>query len=362
MIKVQSGKTATGAELNNAGYFNTWNRNKLGITLNMIFPEAKELVLKLVEISDVVVENFTPRVMANWGLNYETLKEVRPDIIMVSLSGMGQTGPWRDSVALGPTVQALSGLTCLTSFNKENPVGMGYSYADSISGLFAAMVILAALEHRAKTGEGKYIDISEYEAMCSLLGPAILDYSVNQNLVLPQGNASEYVQASPHGCYRCLGTDRWCVIAVFNDDEWNALCYIMGKPQWTKLERFSTLSQRLEHTLELNDLIEQWTVNYAPEDVMKMLQGVGVPAAVVNNAADMINDPQLKSRGFFTQLHHPVLGDTYCDSNPIRLSKTPAQLWRAAPVLGEDNRYVYQDLIGLDEQQYSQYIEKGIIS
>jgi len=362
VIKVQSRKTATGTESNATGYFNTWNRNKLSITIDMTRPESKELVLSLVKISDVVIENFSPRVMANWGLSYETLKEVKPDLIMVSMSGMGQTGPWRDFVALGPTIQALSGITYLTSYSQGLPVGIGYSYADPLAGLIAALATLAALESRARTGQGQHIDISEYEVMCSLLGPTILDYSVNHNLAVPRGSTSEHMPASPHGCYKCLGDDKWCVIAVFTDEEWHALCQTMGDPAWAKQEKFSGLLRRLEHQEELDEFLGQWTSNYTPEEVMNMLQEAGVASGIVNNAADLANDPQLKSRGFFIQLHHPVLGNTNSDGTPIRLSRTPARYRWAAPLLGQDNRYVYQDLLGLIEEQFCQYIEKGIIS
>ena len=180
VIKVQSQKTAEGAESNRTGYFNAWNRNKLGITLNMTHPEAAEIVLKLAGISDVVVENFSPRVMSNWGLDYARLREVKSDLIMVSLSAMGQNGPWKDFVAFGPTLQALSGLTYLTSFAQDDPMGLGYAHADHIAGLYTTIAILSALEHRDRTGEGQYIDISEFEAVCTLLGPALMDTKMNQ--------------------------------------------------------------------------------------------------------------------------------------------------------------------------------------
>jgi crotonobetainyl-CoA:carnitine CoA-transferase CaiB-like acyl-CoA transferase len=362
VIKVQSKKTATGIESNATGYFNTWNRNKLGITIDMAHPESKELILKLVKRSDVVIENFSPRVMANWGLNYEVLKEAKPDIMMVSMSGMGQTGPWRDFVTLGPTIQALSGVTYLTSYSQDLPVGIGYSYADVVAGLFAAVAVLAALEYKARTGRGQHIDISEYETMCSLLGVTLLDYAANCHLAMPQGNISEGLPAFPYGCYRCRGNDRWCVIAVFNEDEWQAMCQAMGNPPWAKQERFSTLSRRLEHQEELNELVEQWTSNYTPEEVMDMLQKVGVAAGKASNAADLANDPQLKSRDFFVHLHHPVLGKTISDGTPIRLSRTPSKYKRAAPLLGQDNQYVYRDLLELSKEQFHQYVEQGIIS
>ncbi|MFC1909154.1 CaiB/BaiF CoA transferase family protein [Chloroflexota bacterium] len=362
VIKIQTKKMATGTESNATGYFNTWNRNKLGITLNLSHSEGRELVLKLVKMSDVIVENFTPRVMANWGLSYDTLKEVKPDIIMVSLSGMGQTGPWRDFSALGPTIQALSGITHLTSSGHGSPEGIGYSYADPLAGMFAAFAILAALEYRTMTGKGLYLDMSEYEAAGCLLGPAFLDYSVNHNLTIPKGNADDDTTAAPHGCYRCRGEDRWSVIAVFTEEEWQALCRVMGNPAWTKQERFLSLSQRREHIEELNQLIERWTVNHTPEQVMTMLQEARVPAGVVNNAADLANDPQLKSRDFFMQTQHPALGKTRFDSTPIRLSNTPARFQKAAPLLGQDNSYVYRDLLGLDEEQFRQHVEQGIIT
>lgn len=361
VIKVQSRKTARGTELNTAGYFSTWNRNKLSITLDLSCPEGRELALRLVGISDVVVENFTPRVMPNWGLSYESLKKVNPDLIMVSMSATGQTGPWRDFVAFGATIQALSGITYLTSFAPDSPVGISYSHADHVAGLFAALAVLAALEYRDRTGEGQHIDISEYEAMCTLLGPAIMDYAVNQNPVIPRGNHPDYALAAPYGCYRCLGDDKWCVIAVFTEEEWQSLCKVLGNPPWTREVRFSTLCQRREHIEELNELLEQWTARHSPQDVMDSLQRAGVPAGVVKDAHELAEDPQLTSRGFFVDAQHPVLGKTTFDSTPIRLGRTPARFRRAAPSLGQDNRYVYQELLGIGDQELSRYIEEGII-
>ena len=361
VIKVQSRKTARGAELNTTGYFNTWNRSKLSITLDLSHPKGRELALKLVGMSDVVMENFTPRVMSNWGLSYENLKKVKSNLIMVSMSGMGRTGPWRDFVAFGATIQALSGITYLTSFVPESPIGLGYSHADHVAGLFAALAVLTALEYRDRTGEGQYIDVSEYEAMCTLLGPAIMDYTVNHNPVIPQGNHPDYDLAAPYGCYQCLGDDKWCVIAIFTDEDWQALCKVLGNPPWTKEARFSTLWQRRQHIEELNQLLERWTAQYSPEEVMSLLQGAGVAAGVVKDAGELAEDPQLAARGFFIEALHPVLGRTVFDSTPIRLERTPARFRQAAPLLGQDNRYVYQELLGIGNQELSRYIEDGVI-
>jgi crotonobetainyl-CoA:carnitine CoA-transferase CaiB-like acyl-CoA transferase len=362
VIKVQSRKIASGVELNTTGYFNTWNRGKLSIALDLSHHRGRDLVLRLVGMSDVVVENFTPRVMPNWGLSYENLKKVKPNLIMVSMSGMGQTGPWRDFVALGPTVQALSGITYLTSFSIDSPMGLGYSHADHIAGLYLSLAILAALEYRDRIGKGQYIDVSEYEAMCTMLGPVIMDYAVNHNPIMPQGNNPDYTIAAPYGCYKCLGDDKWCVIAVFTDEEWRALCCVLGNPPWTKETRFSTMKQRQEQVKALNELLEQWTTRYSPEEVTSLLQGVGVAASVVKDACELAKDPQLVARGFFTKGSHPLMGETTSDSTPIRLDRTPAQFKRMAPLLGQDNNYVYQELLGMSEQELSRYIEDGVIS
>jgi len=385
VIKVQSQKIATGAESNTTGYFNTWNRNKLGITLNMNHPEARDIALRLVKVSDIVMENFTPRVMSNWGFSYNKLVEVKPDIIMLSLSGMGERGPWRDFAAFGPTIQAFSGITYLTSFPhkiaspsarndrggahddrekiiKSPPLGLGYSYADPVAGLFAVLAILSALEHRDETGQGQHIDISEYETMCSLLGPAILDYTVNHNAATPQGNNPGNTTAAPYDCYRCLGDDRWCVIAIFTEEEWQALRAVLDNPAWSREERFSTFSKRKKHAEVLNKLLEQWTVKHTPEEVMNLLQQAGVPAGIIEDANDLANDPQLAARNFFIQAEHPVLGKTTSDNTPIKLSRTPARFCRPAPLLGQDNHYVYQKMLGMSEQELAQYIEGGVIS
>ena len=361
VIKVQSKKTAVGAESNAAGYFNHWHRNKRSITLNMSYPEAKGIVLRLVKISDLVIENFSPRVMSNWGLDYERLKEVKSDLIMLSMSAMGQKGPWKDDVAYGPTLQALSGLTYLTSFTKESPMGMGYAYADPITGLYAAFAALSALEYRERTGKGLYIDLSEYEGVCSLIGPTLLDNSLNHKNIFPQGNRSVDLLAAPYGCYKCAGIDRWCVIAVFDDAEWESLCRVLGRPEWTKEERFSTLSKRKENDEDLNKLIEQWTLQYAPEEVVAALQKEGISAGVVQNAEDLAKDPQLISRDFFVQLEHPVLGKTVSDTSPIRFDEGSRGEWKAAPLLGEGNHYVFKELLGFREDELSSYMERGII-
>ena len=362
VIKVQSRVTMGETERNINGYFNTWNRNKSGISLNVSKPQGIGLVKKLVQVSDVLVENFSPRVMKNWGLDYDTLTEVRPDLIMVSMSGMGQTGPWKDYVAFGATIQALSGITHLTTCPGKPPLGLGYSYADQVAGLMGVLAILEALEHRRKTGEGQYIDLAELESMSGLLGTALLDYQANHRDASPIGNCSAYQPAAPHGVYRCMGEDRWCAIAVFTGEEWQAFCRVLHHPSWTMDKDFATAADRWRNTARLDQMVGEWTKQHAAEEVMSLLQEVGVAAGVVQNAADLARDPQLRSRGFFVELHHSVMGKTVSDGSPIKLDDTPAHFHRAAPLLGQDNNYIYHHLLGMSEDELEQYAAEGVIS
>ena len=362
VIKVQSQKTANGAELNTGRYFSTWNRNKRSITLDLSFPEARALALRLVTICDVVVENFSPRVMTNWGLNYNELKQTKPELIMLSMSGMGQTGPWQNYTAFGSTVQALGGLTCLTAYNRDNPIGSGYAHADTIAGLYGAFVILAALDYRDRTGLGRYIDLSEYEAVCTLVGTSLLDVSANNPEPGPGGNKPAYAAAAPHGCYKCLGEDNWCVVAVFSEAEWQALAQVLGNPDWAQKNSFATMENRLAHVEELDRNLNQWTSKHNAQEVVALLQAAGVPAGVVQSAEDLANDTHLQERDWFVRLQHPVLGETVADGSPIRLSPGATSDWKSSPLLGEANRYVYLDLLGLTEQEFAAYVEEGIIA
>jgi crotonobetainyl-CoA:carnitine CoA-transferase CaiB-like acyl-CoA transferase len=361
VIKVQSKRTARGAESNPTGYFNTWNRNKRGITLDLSHPEAREMVLKLTAKSDVVIENFSPRVMSNWGLDYGKLKEVNPDLIMLSMSAMGQGGPWKDYVAFAPTLHALSGLTHLTSFEKDFPIGLGFAYADIVAGLYAAFAVLAALEYRDRTGQGQYIDLSEYEAISTLMGPALVNASVNDKEILPEGNCPNYIEAAPYGCYKCSGEDRWCVIAVSNEEEWQSLCRVLGHPEWMREDRFTTSAKRTGNRKELDELLTKWTIQHTAEEVVSLLQEAGISSGVVQNPEDLSKDPQLMARKFFVRLEHPVLGKTVSDRSPIRFEEDFTADWKAAPQLGEDNRYVFLELLGLTESELLSYTEKGVI-
>jgi benzylsuccinate CoA-transferase BbsF subunit len=333
----------------------------------MSHPLAGKIAFGLVEICDVVIENFSPRVMSNWGMEYEALKKQNPGIIMLSMSGTGQTGPWRNHVAFGPTVQSLGGFTFLSSFEEQPPLGPGYALADHISGLYGAFAILAALENREQTGQGQYIDLSQYEAVAGMIGPGLMDVLANGREPSPQGNQANFEMAAPHGCYPCMGDDRWCVIGVFNETEWQTLVRIMGNPGWALEKRFSTLEARKINFKLLDSKIDLWTSRHDAGDLVERLQKAGVRAGVVQNAEDLANDTHLLDQNYFVQTQHPSLGKTVWDRPPIRFmtnssthSYSKAE-FKPAPFLGEANEYVYMDLLGLTRNEYNTYIKKGII-
>lgn len=366
VIKVQSKKTE-GADPNTGGYFDTWNRNKRSITLDMSHPEAREIALRLVSICDVVIENFSPRVMSNWKMGFQQLKQVKPDIILLSMSGMGQTGPWKNHVAFGPTVHSLGGLTHLSSFENDSPVGPGYAQADHISGLYGAFAVLAALENRDQTGQGQYIDLSQYEVVAGMIGPALLDVMVNDHDPVPQGNQPDYKMAAPHGCYPCLGDDQWCVIGVFNETEWQALIKVMDDPGWAFGKKFSTLETRKIHFKSLDEKITRWTRKQDAHKLVHLLQKEGIRAGVVQNAKDLADDPHLRERHFFVPTCHPSFKKTFHDRSPVKWltdSKSDPDSetsFKSAPLLGEANPYVYQNLLGMSETEYRSAIQKKII-
>jgi benzylsuccinate CoA-transferase BbsF subunit len=347
VIKVQPLLSSETDDEFSLGYYNTWNQNKLGITLNLNKPEGIEIAKKLVGVCDVVAENFTPRVMANWGLDYENLKKIKPDIIMVSLSLMGQTGPWKDYTGYGPTVHAFSGMTHLTSFPGQPPTGPGFSYADHIAGLYASLAVMRALEHRRRMGEGQHIDLSEVAVMKSLLDSGACE---------PGGNLS--VTSAPHGVYPCKGKSRWCAIAIFNDREWQGLRRALRNPVWAREEKFATLSGRLKNRDEMDNHISAWTKRHTADEVVSRLQANGVAAGIVQNAADLARDPQLKARGFF--IDRPEIGKLV-DASPIRLSASPAEYSRSAPRQGRDNDYIYGKLLGLNKKRIAELKKKGVI-
>ncbi|MFA5308553.1 MAG: CoA transferase [Dehalococcoidales bacterium] len=335
VIKVQRPGTPADEDAFARGYYNTWNRNKRSITLDLNKPEGLALAKKLAGISDAVIENFTPRVMENWGLDYTSLKKIKSDIIMVSMSAMGRQSPRRDYTGYAPTVHALAGLTGRMALPGGPPLGPGFSYADHIAGLYASLGLLGALEERTKTGEGQYLDISEVDVMRGLL-------------------TDEEAPSAPNNIYPCRDGG-WCAAAVFTEEEWRGLKRALGSPGWAEDAQFSTAEGRRENRAELDGLISVWTREHTANEVMSLLQANGAAAGKVQDAADLAKDPQLKARGFFIQ------GDVLTDASPIRMGRGGAEYERPAPAPGQDNDYVYGKLLGLSAGEISALKNKGVI-
>lgn len=347
---------------NLSGTFNNQNRNKLGITLNVKDSRGMALLRKLIAVSDVVIENFSSRVMESWDLGYEQLKTLKPDIIYVSLAGMGHWGRDRDIQTMGPIVQALSGLTWMSGFPDLPPAGWGYSFMDHMGGYFAATAITAALYHRQQTGQGQWIDISQTEAGNTLLGAEVLEYTVTGNARTRNGNRLEHPAAAPHGAYRCIGDDRWIAISVFGEEEWQALCEAMGQPEWAHDPRFDTHLGRVAHQDDLDRFLEGWTSTQEDYALMDLLQRHGVAAGVVQNGVDrFLRDPQLRERGMFVTVEHPEMGLTPVEGMPVHLSETSATFRRGAPLLGEHNAEVLSRVLGLSEEEIAALAQDGVI-
>ncbi len=351
-------------DINGSLYFAAANNNKLGITLDLNKPQGLALGKRLVAWADVVVENFMPGTMARWGLDYESLRAIDPRIVMVSLSMQGQTGPHAGASGYGPMLMGLAGIGHLGGWPDRPPGCASIPYPDWVAPHFAAFAVVSALDYRQRTGAGQYIDLSQYEATIQWLGPAILDYTANGRVWERAGNKlidSSLPRAAPHGAYPAKGSDRWCAIAVFTDEQWEALAGLMGRPAWTAEPRFSTHLARCQHTEELDELVGQWTVQFEAAALMRMLQERGIPAGVVHDQQGLLEDPQLIDRGHYGSLDHPVMGRYHTELPAPHLSETPPRMRRHAPTIGGDNDHVYRQVLGLSQSDYDRLIAEEVI-
>lgn len=346
--------------LNRSAYNACFNNNKYGLSLNMNHPRAKEVLHRLINWADIVAENFTPGTMSKWGLSYEDLIKIKPDIIMYSTNQQGQTGPHAKIAAYGAQLVSLSGFTHLTGWLDREPTGPYGPYTDTIVPTLGAAAIMAALINRSRTGKGVHIDLSQLEAALNFISPALLDYAVNQRVAMRDGNRCSY--SAPHGLYRCRGEDRWCAIAIFSDEEWEKLCQVMGRPELAKDLRFATLLQRKKNEDELNCIISEWTAKQDAEVVMYLLQEANIAAGVAQTSKDLLeNDPHLANRHFFQELEHREIGKHRYEAPPFRLSKTPYELTMPGPCLGEHNEYVCKKMLGFSDEDYISLVKDGAL-
>lgn len=341
--------------------FHAMNRNQYGVTLDLNRAAGVEIYKSLVRVSDAVVENFAHGVMDRLGIGYSVLKQVKPDIIMISASGLGAVGPYRDFSTFGTNIEAVAGMMGLRGYRDDdmrvrNPAPV---WSDNVAAATVVFVALVALHYRQKTGEGQFIDLSQVETILPHMGEAIMDYSMNGRVARPLGNRD--TSMAPHGCYRCSGQDRWVTIAVASDEEWRAFCEALGKTEWTGDERFSTISARLANQDELDALIEKWTLKHDSYEVMHTLQRAGVAAAPVVTAADLYNDPHLKERGFFKEVTHREAGTHLYPGMCFRFSQSPVGIRLAPNCLGEHNDYVFGEVLGMSREEIADLNREQLI-
>jgi crotonobetainyl-CoA:carnitine CoA-transferase CaiB-like acyl-CoA transferase len=346
--------------INRSGYFNHFSANMMSISLNMGHPLAIGLARELVARADVVMENFTPGVMDRWGLGYEELKKVKPDIIMVRQSGFGSDGPYRNLAAFGMILAAVVGIPNFIGWPDRGPLPVGVgAYTDCISPRLASAALIAALDYREKTGKGQLLDLAQFETAIHFFLPGVLDYAVNGREPERKGNECAY--ACPHNVYPCKGEERWCTIAVLDDRQWTDLCRVMGRSEWAQDPRFDTLLRRKAHEKEIDEMVKAWTSILSPEEVTARLQGAGVPAGVVENAADLYVDPQLRHRGLFWPMEHSEMGMFTHLGASLNLSKTPARAEAPSPCLGEHNEYVLTRILGKTDEEFVELLASGVL-
>lgn len=338
--------------------FNNANLNKQGVSIDITKPEGAELARRLVAKCDIVVANMRPGKMDKLGLGYHDLVKVKPDVIMLESSGFGCTGPYRGYAGFAPIFASFGGLAYLTGYEDGAPNVMS-GVQDMRAGTMAAFILITALINRQKTGKGQYIDLSSSECLSALVGPELMEYTMNKRSPFRCGNQDAVM--APHNCYRCKGEDKWISIAVATDEEWDALRLAMGDPDWAKAEEYAGAYSRWQHRKELDAHMTEWTVNYTHYELMERLQGVGVAAMPSFDAEEILKDPHTKARNLFTEVDHPALGKQVVMNPAWKLSKTPARIRKPGPLLGEDNYDVFENLLGMQEEDIKKLEEEQII-
>jgi crotonobetainyl-CoA:carnitine CoA-transferase CaiB-like acyl-CoA transferase len=346
---------------NQGSSFHTLNAGKYGISLNLGDERGKEIFKQLVKISDVVVENYSPRVMDNWGLGYEALQKIKPDIIMVSMSGLGHYGPLRDSYMYVPGMEGMSGLTHVTGQPDEAPLLTGHAYGDWVTGVNAAAGLITALFYHKKTGKGQYVDLSGREAVACHVGEVIMEYTLNKRDPMRNGNRDAVM--APHQCFRCKGEDTWVNIAIENDAQWHSLCRAAGHPDWMADVRFADAESRKQNEKVLDETIEGWTNQLDQSEIMHSLQKAGVPCGSVLDMKGINLDPHLHSRKYFYVIDHGQgTGKRPIGSQmPAKFKGPKAFVPKRAPRFAEDDKYVFGTLLKMSEEEMASLARDKII-
>ncbi|MDD5288451.1 MAG: CoA transferase [Dehalococcoidales bacterium] len=346
------------AGIERSGTYHSRNMSKKSCTLNLTKPRAIEVVKEIIKKSDVVVENFRVGVMEHFGLGYDILSKLKPDLVLVSASGLGKTGPYKNFVCYNEEAYAYGGLGYMTGYERGEPSMICGDYGDYIASNMTTFAILAALAYRSKTGQGQIIDVSMAETVASHIPDAIMDYSMNHRIYERMGN---HIQGkAPHNCYRCKGEDKWVAISISNDDEWRVFCRVIGKPKWTQEEKFGDQFHRCHNQEELDALIGTWTRGYTPHEVMHLLQDAGVTAGPSLSIKEFFTDPHVNERGLFIVPDHPEVGKRTMEGMPWKMSASQPK-FEPAPLLGQHNDYVFRELLGMSDDEIAELIIDEVI-
>ena len=340
--------------INRSGWYASYNPGKYSLSLDLKNPKGVEVARKLVMWADLMAENFTPGVMEKLGLDYLSVSKLKPDIIYFSSSGMGITGPSARHSRYGNHISSQAGITHVTGWPDRDGVMPHGGYTDVTTPAFAVVAIMAALEYRRRTGRGQHVDMSQLEVGAQFLIPLFIESEINGREWGRVGNKDP--NACPHGVYPCMGPDRWCAIAVFNDEQWNALQRTMGNPSWAGEDRFATLIERKRNEDKLDHLISCWTSQYDAGQLMEQLQRLGVPAGVVQTTKDLFGDPQLRHRNHYVRLHHPEIGEHSYEAPAFTLSKTPGKPRSPAPCLGQHNDLVLKEFLEMTDEEIKELV------
>lgn len=330
------------------------------VTLDLKREEARDLARRLIAESDVVIENFGPGVMSGLGLGYETLREIKSDLVMFSMPAAGLFGPLKDIRTYGLSLTSTTGLDSLTGYFDGPPVPVENAFSDPYNGIMGAFAILTALHHRDRTGRGQHVDYSQQEAVMQMVGPAFMDYELNRRVAGTLGNRHPLAAGAPHGVFPCAGEDRWISIAVLDDEEWRGLVRGMGAPDWASDPELGTSAERIERLEQIHERLAAWTRDFDARELAERLQAEGVPAAPVLGVADLLDDPHYRARGTFVPVHHPLGFDETIYGAYVKMSRTPARV-EPGPVMGRDNEHVFTGLLGLSEQRYRELVEQKVI-
>ncbi len=344
---------------NRSQSFGDFNTSKLDITLDLKNPSGIAVARKLIAWADVYVENFTVGAVDRLGIGYDVARTLNPAIIMASSCLMGQTGPARDFAGFGYHAAAIAGFFEITGWPDRPPAGPWSAYTDIIAPRFLLLGVMAALEHRRRTGHGQYIDISQMESALLYLAPQLIDFNLSAHAVTRNGNRAE--TAAPHGAYPCAGEDQWCAIAVENDGQWKALRRVIGDPDWARDDKFRTTEGRLAHEEQIDKRLSEWTRERSPHDVMKVLQAAGVPAGAAHRSSDLLQDPQLAHRRFYHYMDHPEMGNIPYTGHEFRIRGYDSGPRFPAPLLGQHNEYVMREILGMTDDEITETLVAGAL-